>query len=258
MTRYVMIEGLAKLMGQYAPPAWTKLTLYGALYTERVRLCAATGRFRAYVPSYHFRGEDSVLPPRIGRGLDEADLIKRYGIKVAERPNTQAIEIWSEEWDGEPWNIALGWVMFSEPWDWDAPRIAYEAFEVPSDYEALFGYDGLHPEGEPDLDLSYDATFTGLCIEIADAELIAPMIDLEPISFGSKINPPVKKIGRPKGTGYESADEPLVREMLADKQSEPSLTARKLAEKYASRAVGHGTLDSKVKRLERRLWSFGV
>lgn len=258
MTRYVMVEELAKLMGQYAPPAWAKLAIYGALHTGRVQLNAAKGTFRAYIPAYHFRDDNSVLPPLIRRGFEEAELIERYSLVVTERPNTQPIEVWSEQWDGEPWRIGLGWLIFSEPWDWDAPQLAYESFEVPSDYEALFGYDDLHPEGEPDLALYYDATLTGLCLDLGDAESIAPMIDLEPIAFGSKSNPPVRKIGRPKGSGYESADEPLVREMLAERRADPNLSAKKLAEKYGPRAVGHGTLDSKVKRLERRLWGYGI
>lgn len=258
MTRYVMIEELAKLMSQCAPPAWAKLALYGAISTDRVRLKTAKGSFRAYVPPYRFAGEDSALPPRIRRVFNEGDLIERYGLKNVERPNTQAVEVWSEEWDGEPLNLAPGWSLFFGPWDWDEPRIAYDAFEVPLDYEELFGFDDLHPEGQPDLHLSYDATFTGLCLDLADAESIAPMIDLERVSFGSKTNPPAKKIGRPKRSGFESADEPLVREMLAERRADPSLTARKLAEKYVSQAVGHGTTESKIKRLERRLWPYGV
>lgn len=258
MTRYVMVEELAKLMNQYAPPAWSKLAILGALHTGRVQLHAAKGKFRAFLPAYRFRGEDSPLPPRIRGEFNEADIIERYHLDLRERPNTEAIEVWTEEWDGEPWSIAMGWMFFSEPWDWVEPRIDYEQFEIPSDYEGLFGYDSLHPEGEPDLALNYDATFTGLCIDLADAEAIAPMIDLELVAFGSKTNPPVRKIGRPKRSGFESADEPLVLEMLAERRADPSLTARKLAEKYVSQAVGHGTTESKIKRLERRLWEYGV
>ena len=185
-------------------------------------------------------------------------MVERYGLTDIEVPNHADIDVWKDDWAGEPREIAVGWVTFAERWDWDNPVIAYEAFEVPSDFYELFGYDGLHPEGEPDLSLYYEGTFSKLCVTIDDAEALSPMTNFGPISFGSETNAPTRKIGRPKRSGYESADEALVREMMAEWKKDKTLKPRNLAEKYVNQAVGHGTRDSKIKRLERRLRFMGI
>lgn len=244
-------------MAEHAPPAWCKLAIHGAMQTERVSLYSAKGWFRAYVPAYHLV-TNSNLPKLLRRGTSPEELAERYQLDLAAIDDARDVEIWTEKWQDEPQRIAVGWVTFAEPWDWVSPTLSYEFFEVPSDYSGLFGYDDLHPEGEPDQALYYEAVFGGLCFSVDQAELIAPMCDLERVAFGSVSQTPTKRIGRPKGSGLESSDEPLVREMLAEKRSDPTLTARSLAEKYVGQAAGHGTTQSKMKRLERRLADYGV
>jgi hypothetical protein len=258
--RFVFVEVLARAMAQYAPPAWCKLAIQGALHTHRVDLYAATGSIRAYLPRYHLTDEEGRiggLPPRLRRrGTDQDELLERYHLKDVERPNREPVEIWDESWTSDPWRIAPGWFMFSEEWDWDSPSVRFEFFEIPEDYLELFGYDDIHAEGDPDLALYYDATFTGLCLEFPHAESIAPMVDLDTLAFGSKNVAPVRKIGRPKRSGFESADEPLVRKMIADAKRE-GRSAREFIDNYVDSAAGHGTRESKKKRLERRLRDFG-
>lgn len=256
MTRFVFVEKLAASMAAYAPPAWCKLALLGAVQSGRLEVYAASAEVRAFIPPYHLKPHPNAdLPVRKGYGVEE--LVERYGIKLESINPEDEETVWEEAWRDEPQLIASGWVMFSPYWDWDAPRVDYERFEIPTDYTELFGYDYLHAEGEPDPLLYYDLSFRGICLSVEGAESIAPMCDLEAIAFGSKSNPPIRKIGRPKRSGFESADEPLVKEMAAMKRSDSSVSTRKLAERFAVEASGHGTLESKIKRLERRMRTLG-
>lgn len=203
---------------------------------------------------YALDGESSPLPRRTRwTPWAQEDLIERYGLGDVEIPNTEEIDVWLEHWTDEPKQIALGWVLFAEPWDWARPRLEYEHFEIAEDHSLLFGYDDIHPEGEPDTLLRYDANFNGLCIRLEDAESIAPMLDLLPFAFEGRTNSPTRRIGRPRGSGYADADDEIVRKMVADKKLDPEASLRSLAEKYVDEAKGHGTRESKIKRLERRL-----
>jgi len=254
--RLVPIETLALAMANHAPPAWCKLTIIGAIHTSRVQLFARTGRVRAFLPSYAFNEDDSrtPLPPRLRwTPWTKSDLIERYGLDDVPVPNQEPVEVWLEEWKDQPRQIALGWAMFHEPWDWGQPKIAYEQFEVPYDYKLLFGYDDIHPEGDPDIYLNYDVALSGLSLKIEDAESLAPMIDAQPLSYVGHSFSPMKRIGRPKRSGFEDADQEIVQLMIEEKRHNPEVSIRFLADKYADEAVGHGTRDSKVKRLERRL-----
>lgn len=257
MTKFVLIEVVAREMASYAPPAWCKLALYGAIYSERVRLYSARGNLRAYVPKYHLAPSEH-LPALAKQHHTFESLLDDYGLSKDQIDVSQDVTVWSEQWKDEPKLLALGWFYFREPFSWDNPVISLDYFDIPSDYRELFAYDDLHPEGEPDPALYYEGSFFDLCLTIEHAESILPMCDFEKLAFGSKNDSPIRKIGRPKGSGLESADEPLVREMLAERKQNSTLNARNLAEKYVDRASGHGTRDSKIKRLERRLRDYGV
>jgi len=258
MTQWVLIKDIAKEMSKHAPPGWCKLALHGAIHTFRVDLYSGRGHLRAYFPPYHLSSSGSSLPPLLKRQYSPEEAIERYGLQPDQMDHSKEITIWAEDWNEEPWRIAQGWDMFTVPWDWDAPSLTYESFELPYDFVELFGYDDLHAEGEPDGSMYYDGKFDDLCLTLDDAESIAPMCDFEPHIFGSKTNAPTRKIGRPKRSGFESADEPIVRQMLQDKKANPDLSGRNLAEKYVGQAVGHGTEESRIKRLERRLRAYGI
>ena len=255
--RFVPVEIVSQQMSAFAPPAWCKLTLLGAVYSGRFMLYAKEGRLRAYLPAYSFHGQESPLPPlRKWKPWTQENLIDAYGLKDVEVPNLEPIEIWLEEWRNEPRSIALGWSFFVEPWDWDEPRLQFEGFDIPEDYSTLFGYDDLHNEGDPDIYLTYDAAFDGLALALEDAESLAPMVNFQQHSYAAKPNSPTKRIGRPKGSGWFDADKEIVERMISEKTENPSLSTRSLAEKYADEAAGHGTRESKAKRLERRVSGF--
>ena len=248
-----MLGDVASAMAKHAPPAWAKLALNGALLTERVALYAAKGTFRAYLPPYHLQSDDSPLPNLIRAGRDPIALIERYGLSDIDRPNLKDIDIWTDIWDGEAKRLALGWLLLHEPFDWSEPRLKHTFFEVPRDWEAMFAHDDIHPEGEPDDALYYEADFQKLCLEQGDAETLVPMANFESISFASVNDGTWQVMGRPPGTGYQSADAPLVKKMVSDLEANPNLSHREVAERYVDEAAGHATRDSKRKRLERRL-----
>lgn len=252
MARFVYLEDVTSKMADYAPPAWCKLALHGALLTERVSLFAARGRIRAYIPPYHLREADSILPPMI-RGERNPDyLIKRFDLQDHERPNTNDITIWDDEWDQEARQIALGWLMFTPEFDWSLPSINLDYFEIPRDFETFFAHDDIHPESEPDSALYYEACFDRLCLSLQDAEMLVPMARFEGEAFAQAEKIGRGILGRPGGSGYHAEDEPIVQKMLADHQADPSIKVRQLAKRYVSLAVGAGTPESILKRLERR------
>ncbi|MBA4088280.1 MAG: hypothetical protein C0491_10845 [Novosphingobium sp.] len=256
MPDFVSLKTLAKLMSPHAPPAWCKLAVMGAVHTSRVPLYAAKGTVRAYLPTAYIKPRGT-LPALLRREHSPDEVIERYGI-TEDQLQDDEITFWSEIWNDAPARVGLGWFTFHPPWDWQDPTLVFEGFEIPYDYLELFGYDDLHPEGDPDTALYYDATFGDLCLTIEDAESIAPMCDFSEVAFGSKSISPTRKIGRPKGSGFESADEPLVRQMLQDKKKDSAQSGRTLAERYVDQAAGHGTRESKIKRLERRLRMYGI
>lgn len=61
-----------------------------------------------------------------------------------------------------------------------------------------------------------------------------------------------RKGGRPKGTGYERADDPLVTEMIRMLDSGECLSRTEAAYAVVERARGKGTQESIVRRLLAR------
>jgi hypothetical protein len=252
MPRFVYLADVVSKMADYAPPAWCKLALYGALLTEKIPLYSAKGHFRAYLPPYSLMEEGSKFPSRIRMASSVDRIIDDYGLASHTRPNVEDITIWEDTWDGEAKRIAVGWMLFGDTIDWSDPFIDLEYFEVPRDFDSAFGYDDIHPEGDPDTALTYQLRFEALCVSLDDAETLAPMVRFEGQGFAVSGEMHTGLIGRPRGTGYHSADDPIVQKMLADHDADPTVSVRQLAAKYVGEAAGYGTDDSKIKRLERR------
>jgi hypothetical protein len=174
VARYVLLKDMLVNMSDYAPPAWCKLALSGAIHTGKVSLYAGTGSIRAFLPPYHLREVGSTFPQRIRERESTEELITRFDLEGEPRPNSEEIEIWSDEWEEMPRRLAVGWIIFHEPWDWNEPELAYDAFEVPNDLEGLFAHDDIY-EDNADTSVYHEARFQQLALSVDDADSIAPM-----------------------------------------------------------------------------------
>lgn len=250
MNRFVFVKDVFAKMAKETYPAWAKLAINGAVLSEQVGLYSLKGDARAYVPTYAFRDEKEKLL-KLRRQQDFDRFIERYELKKSDEEKGY-VTAWYDEWDGEPKRIAIGWVLWHEPIDWAQPLIEHELIEIEGLVE-FFSYDDLFAEGEPETAPYYDAKFDALCFSLSDAETLVPMADFEPFAFDSANAPSERFVGRRAGTGFLAKDRPLVEQMRKDLNADSSLSFREVASRYADRAVGGGTRESKIKRLERRL-----
>lgn len=253
MPKFVRLEDLVAAMAKHAPPGWAKHALWGAILSDKIDVFAAKGSIRAYIPASALEDPQPGLP-RLKRAALYRQIIDSHGLTAAD-VEEHYLTVWRDEWAEEPKQFGIGWCLFHGPLDWQNPSIDLSYFEVPDDFEDMFGHDDIYEDGGPNPIILHDVRFEQLCVELSQAEHLVPMENLQTISTGGVVRPQARVFGRPPGTGYEEADEPLVRQMLAELLEDPSLTLRQLARRYADQAVGGGTFESRMKRLERRLRS---
>ena len=250
MTRYVRSKDVFNEMAKHTFPRWAKLALSGAVLTEQISLYAAKGHIRTYVSKYDFPNEKSSLPP-LKKESEILSFIARYELDATTAVDNY-VTAWSDEWSGEPKRLAVGWSLWHEPLDWGKPVLSHEFFQIEGSVEA-FAYDDIFYEGEPETAPYYDAKFEDLCFELSDAEALAPMANLEGFAFEAATDLTSRPIGRPPGTGFAASDRPLVEQIRADLEANPNASLREVASRYADQAIGGGTHESKIRRLERRL-----
>jgi hypothetical protein len=251
MPRFVRLEDLVSAMAKHTPPGWAKHTLWGAIVSEKISVFAAKGSILAYIPASALEDPKPGLP-RLKRAGLYRQIIESHGL-TADNVEEHSLIIWRDEWEGEPRQLALGWSLFHGPLDWPCPSIALDHFDVPEDFEEMFGHDDIYEDGGPNPLILHDVRFEQLCVELSQAEHLVPMENLHDVSIGGAGQLQLRAFGRPAGTGYLAADEPLVRQMMGELSEDPTLSLRELARRYADQAVGGGTFESRMKRLERRL-----
>ena len=251
MPRFVRLEDLVSAMAKHTPPGWAKHTLWGAILSEKINVYAAKGEIRAYIPASALEDPKPGLP-RLRKAALYQQVIETHGL-TADNVEEHSLIIWQDEWEGEARQLALGWSLFHGPLDWQCPSISFDYFDVPEDFEEMFGHDDIYEDGGPNPVILHDVKFEQLCVELSQAEHLVPMENLQDVSTGGAGQVQHRPFGRPAGTGYLVADEPLVRQMMDELSADSSLSLRELARRYADQAVGGGTFESRMKRLERRL-----
>lgn len=251
MPSFVRLESLVSAMAKHTPPGWAKHTLWGAILSEKIRLFAMKGSVLAYIPASALEEPKAGLP-RLRRAELNRQVIETHGL-TADDVDENRLIVWRDDWSDEPKQLALGWSLFHGPLDWPTPSISLEYFGVPEDFDGMFGFDDIYEHGGPNPVISHDVKFEQLCVDLSEAEHLVPMENLQDISTSGGAPQQLRVFGRPSGTGYLADDEPLVSQMLVDLKADPKATLSELARRYADQAVGGGTLQSRAKRLERRL-----
>jgi hypothetical protein len=250
MNRFVLVKDVFAEMAKETLPAWAKLAINGAVLSEQVELYSFKGEAHAYVPEYAFEDAAKGLI-RLKRDQSIKRFIESYELKASDAQDGY-VTAWHDDWESEPKRIAVGWVLWHEHIDWAKPLMEHQFLEIDGLVE-IFSYDDIFTDGAPDTAPYYDAKFESLCFSLSDAERLLPMVDLEPFAFDSANAPAERIAGRRAGTGYADKDRWIVEQMREDLNADSSLSIREAASRYAERAVGGGTTESKIKRLERRM-----